>query len=142
MFSRFTVACSSSYFLLRRRNPCRFGMILVVRLFFKIFCQTYCNSAANRVYYLWRLRKAIVCAQGAERCRSVRDIPADFSAARSYPLFKLSARSRRFVPFIAPLSGSDFRSEQFGWQHGAYSSHLRLDGYAFFIPGEKFSYII
>ena len=142
MFSRFADTHSSSYFLLHRRNPCRFGMILAVRLFFKIFCQTYCNSAENRVYYLWRLRKAIVCVQGAERCRSVRDIPADFSAARSYPLFKLPARSRRFVPFIAPLSGSDFRSEQFGRQHGAYSSHLRLDGYAFLIPGEKFSYII
>ena len=49
---------------------------------------------------------------------------------------------RAFVStFQAAGEESEVR-EQFGWQHGAYSSHLRLDGYAFFIPGEKFSYII
>ena len=107
-------------------------------LFSGFFRQTYCNSRENRVYYRQRLRKAIVfrvwireMPVGARHTcgSSRRDNVSTFQAAGEEPEVRVLYRTVEWFRFL---------SEQFGWQHGAYSSHTMVDGYAFFIPGEEF----
>ena len=126
------------FFRVPTRNSRRFGWILPLLLFSGFFRQTYCNSRENRVYYTWRLRKAIVfrvwCREvpvGARHSRGFfrRKSVSTFQAAGEEPEVRALYRTVEWFRFL---------SEQFGWQHGAYSSHTMVDGYAFFIPGEEF----
>ena len=126
------------FFRVPTRNSRRFGWILPLLLFSGFFRQTYCNSRENRVYYRQRLRKTIVfrvwCREvpvGARHSRGFfrRKSVSTFQAAGEEPEVRALYRTVEWFRFL---------SEQFGWQHGAYSSHTMVDGYAFFIPGEEF----
>lgn len=126
------------FFRVPTQNSRRFGWILPLLLFSGFFRQTYCNSRENRVYYRQRLRKTIVfrvwCREvpvGARHSRGFfrRKSVSTFQAAGEEPEVRALYRT---VEWFRSLS------EQFGWQHGAYSSHIVVDGYAFFIPGEEF----
>ena len=68
----------------------------------------------------------------------MQGIPADFSAAEAYPLSKLPVRSRRFVPFIAPLSGSDFYRSNLGGNTERIRPILRGTGMLFSFPEKNF----
>lgn len=118
------------------------SQLLSPRFFCHFFWKTYCISARNRVYYTWRLRKTIVfrvwCREvpvGARHSRGFfrRKSVSTFQAAGEEPEVRALYRTVEWFRFL---------SEQFGWQHGAYSSHLRLDGYAFFHSRRRISYII
>ena len=128
------------YFLFARVRT--FSVLFLAAIASPIFChffwKTYCISARNRVYYTWRLRKTIVfrvwCREvpvGARHSRGFfrRKSVSTFQAAGEEPEVRALYRT---VEWFRSLS------EQFGWQHGAYSSHIVMDGYAFFIPGEEF----
>lgn len=111
-------------------------------IFCHFFWKTYCNSRENRVYYTWRLRKTIVfrvwCREvpvGARHSRGFfrRKSVSTFQAAGEEPEVRALYRTVEWFRFL---------SEQFGWQHGAYSSHTMVDGYAFFHSQRRISYII
>ena len=68
----------------------------------------------------------------------MRGIPADFSAAKAYPLSKLPVRSRRFVSFIAQLSGSDFYRSNLGGNTERIRPILWWTGMLFSFPEKNF----
>lgn len=79
-----------------------------------------------------------VVQRGAGRCEAFprifrRKSVSTFQAAGEEPEVRALYRTVEWFRFL---------SEQFGWQHGAYSSHTMVDGYAFFHSRRRISYII